>query len=98
MLVVERLNKPEGKFTPPPYTGHGMNESLRIRLLARVKKGINVFILVNDVPENERYGQWLDVLETSPNFLTKTCAIRIYSIEAYIKGDSAIQAALKSRS
>jgi len=97
MPHIERLNKPEGKFQPPPRAGHGMDETLREGLLRRMNAGTNVFVVINDGEENEVYGQWMDVLEASEHFATLTGTIRIYPIEAYERGTVAVQNAMRAR-
>lgn len=97
MQYICRLNKPEGSFEPSPCYGHGMNESLRTSLIGKMEQGINVFILVDDGVVKDQYGQWLDVLEMSNHFASKTGKIRIYPLDAYVKGTQEIKRLLAAR-
>ena len=94
--LIVRLKKSE-PYSPPPEFGHGVNQERVQALIAVMESGRNVFILIEDQSVNDRYGQWLDILEASDHFQSRSGSIRIYRLHAYVRGDAAIQASLNSR-
>jgi len=74
-----------------------MNENKRALLIAKMKSGIDVFVLVYDGVVKDQYGQWFDVLEKSNHFASKTGKIRIYPLDAYVKGTQEIKRLLAAR-
>ena len=72
-------------FTPPPFTGQGLDiRQVKARIKFYKDTGIRCIFLTISKPDCIAYWQWLDVLENTKYLDTKN-NIRIYNIENFVK-------------
>jgi len=72
-------------FKSPPFNGQGLDiRQVKARMKFYAETGIRCLFLVINIPDNQGYWQWLDILEQTKYHDTRN-KVKVYDIKNFAK-------------